>query len=379
MKGALILAASVASAAAADTVLEHMADSYIRKGWPRTSYHYGEATLYSGIEAVIAYSQNDTVTAWYQNQIEGVVLENGDIYDWNLTYYSLDDYRMGMNMLWWYERTGEEKYKTAATTIRRQLDRHPRNRAGGFWHRQPNYPNQMWLDGIFMADTFYAKWTSLFDRRNASAWDDIMVQFDTIESRTREEDTLLLVHGYDESKTAVWADPVKGAAPLVWSRAVGWYFMSLIEVLEIVPTCHPGYKRLVKYFTTLAQGLKATIDADGGWWLIMTEPYPGEERNYLESSASAMFTFGLLRGMRLGFLSEDEYLSTAETGYKTLVDRWVTENPNNGTLNWEGTVQVGSLSSNASYAYYVNVPIVRNDNRGGGSFLLAAYEWELRQ
>lgn len=349
MKGSLFFATTVASAAAADTILERMADSYIRRGAPRTSFHYGEATLYTGIEAAIAYSKNDTITAWYQNQIDGVVLNNGDILDWNLTYYSLDDYRLGMNMLWWYEQTGKEKYKKAATTIRRQLDRHPRNLAGGFWHRQPNYPFQMWLDGIFMADTFYAKWTSLFDRRNTSAWDDILLQFDTIESRTREKDTNLLVHGYDESKKAVWAHPVTGAAPLVWSRAVGWYFMSLIEVLEIVPTCHPGYKRLVKYFTTLAQGVKASQDADGGWWLIMTEPYPGEKRNYLESSASAMFTFGLLRGIRLGFLSEKEYLPAAEVGYKTLVDRWVTENPNNGTLNWEGTVQVGSLSSNASY------------------------------
>lgn len=206
----------------------------------------------------------------------------------------------------------------------------------------------MWLDGIFMADSFYAKYTSLLDSDNTTAWDDIVLQYDLIEEHCRDETSNLLFHGYDESGVASWADPETGASPLVWSRAVGWYFMSLLETIEVFPETHPGYDRLVGYFTTLAQGLKDDQDSSGGWWLVMTEPYAAREGNYIESSADAMFTFGLLRGLRFGLLAEADFSGPAEEAYTALVETFVTEN-SDGTLNFEGTVQVGSLSSDASY------------------------------
>jgi rhamnogalacturonyl hydrolase YesR len=105
-----------------------------------------------------------------------------------------------------------------------------------------------------MADVFYAKWTKLFDAGNVTAWEDIVLQWDKIEAVTRDPGgTGLLVHGFDESKTAVWADPVTGASPLVWNRAVGWYFVSLIEVLDIYPKDLPGYKQLLEYYKRLAK------------------------------------------------------------------------------------------------------------------------------
>lgn len=305
--------------------------------------------MYEGYEAAIDLTDNATLVDWYRGQIDDAIVQaNGSIKNWRPTHYSLDDYRIGNNILWWYEQTGEEKYKIAAKTIRDQLNRHPRNNEGGFWHRSPIYERQMWLDGIFMADTFYAKWTSLFDKDNATAWNDIVNQFDLIEKYTRNQTTGLLVHGYDESKSKVWADPITGAAPHVWSRAVGWYFMSLLEVLELLPKNHPGRAKLTTYFTTLAVALKNTQDKSGGWWLIMDEPYPGMEGNYIESSASAMFTFGWLKGMRLGLIKEKEYLKPAKKAYELLTKRFVKKN-DDGTLNWEGTVVVGSLSGNATY------------------------------
>lgn len=139
-----------------------------------------------------------------------IVEDDGTITDYDETFYSLDEYRFGMNALWWYDRTGEEKYLTAATTIRGMLDRHPRTPSGGFWHRSPTYPDQMWLDGIFMADTFYAKWTSLYDNDNTTAWDDIVNQYTLIETHCRNATSGLLQHGYDESFARDWADPVTG-------------------------------------------------------------------------------------------------------------------------------------------------------------------------
>ncbi|KAF3013784.1 hypothetical protein E8E14_010675 [Neopestalotiopsis sp. 37M] len=370
-----LLSVGAASAAAQTSLLAQFADSFIRRG-VEYDFGYTAATLYLGYEAAYDLTKNQTLYDWYHDQIDGVVADDGTIIDWNYTFYSLDEYkRMGNNYLYWYNETGEEKYKSAAEIVRNQLNRHPRTPTGGFWHRQPTYPDQMWLDGIFMADSFYAKWTNWFDADNTTAWDDILLQYQHIEEHTRNTTTNLLVHGYDESKKAVWADPVTGAAPLVWDRAVGWYFLSLWETLQVFPQSHAGYAQLLGYFTTLAAGLKTAQDESGGWWLIMSEPYPGAEGNYIESSASAMFVLGMLRGIRSGYIESADYLGPAQKGYNLLVDRFVVDN-GDGTLNWEGTVQVGSLGSNGTYEYYISVPLASNDYKGAGPFMLASYEWE---
>lgn len=151
---------------------KRMADSWIvNNAETQRDRWYGRAAIYSGYEAVIARTGDDELLDWYRSRIDGLVVTgDGTIPTFDETHYSLDDYRIGHNILYWYEKTGEEKYKIAAETIRGMLDRHPRTPTGGFWHRSPTYPDQMWLDGIFMADTYYAYWTSLFDAGNTTAW-----------------------------------------------------------------------------------------------------------------------------------------------------------------------------------------------------------------
>ncbi|KAL4863278.1 Six-hairpin glycosidase-like protein [Aspergillus spectabilis] len=220
-----------------------------------------------------------------------------------------------------YQRTGEEKYRLAADRICAMLDLHPRTATGGFWHRDPKYPNQMWLD------------------------DDIISQWEKIEAVTRDPETGLLVHGFDESKTAIWADPVTGASPLVWGRAVVWYFMSLIEILDIYPEHLKGYNKLLGYYKRLSLALLRAQDPNThGWWLVLSKQYVPAEGNYFESSAAAMFTYGWLAGLRRGYLDEKIYSSPAAKAYKHLIADFVKMH-RNGTLTWEGTVQAGSLNT----------------------------------
>lgn len=326
--------------------LTQMADTWIRRGVAK-DYDYTTAVLYKGFESAFEFSQNETLLIWYEDQMS-IVQENGTIDNYDYTFHSLDEYRFGMSVLYWYNRTGENKYKLAADKIRAMLETHPRNPSGGFWHRDPDYPNQMWLDGIYMADSFYAKYTSLFDNDNTTAWDDIILQYDLIQQHCNNSTSKLLKHGYDESKVAVWADPVTGASPLVWDRADGWYFVALLEGIQTFPPSHEGYNKLVGYFKDLAEGLLKAQDSSGGWWLIMDVQYAGAEGNYIESSATAMFTYGFFKGIKLGLLDEATYLEPAKKAYEMMVNKFVVE-VDDGTLNWEGTVQVGSLKGNASY------------------------------
>ncbi|TVY83008.1 Unsaturated rhamnogalacturonyl hydrolase [Lachnellula suecica] len=354
-----------------------MSDSFITRG-VTPDRHYTNAVLYRGFELAYNKTGNTTYYAYIKSQIDSFVDASGNLGgDYSTSLYSLDDLRIGPNLLFLYLSTQDERYKTAAGQLRAQLDRQPRTPLGGFWHRKPTYPNQMWLDGIYMAQPFYAQWTQLFDSSNATAWDDIILQFDLIEEHCRNKTTNLLVHGYDESKVAVWADSVTGAAPHVWDRAVGWYFMALIDVLDYLPKSHSGYERLLGYMTSLAVGVKASQDTSGGWWLVMDEPYPGMKGNYIESSATAMFTASFLKAIRLGYIESATYLETSQKAYSLMTTKFVAENGTQDTLNWEGTVSVGSLGSNGTFEYYIGVPLAENDLKGVGPSIYASYEIEL--
>ncbi|KAL4749481.1 hypothetical protein BDW72DRAFT_178129 [Aspergillus terricola var. indicus] len=369
-KSALLLA----TAANAANYTEWLAQSFFSKG-VSLSRNYAYAVLYTGVEYAYNKTGDPAYFDYIKAQIDGVLNDDGSLVDPITDTLSLDDIRIGRNFLYLWTVTGDKKYKIAADGLRKQLDFTPRNQDGGFWHRKPTYPNQMWLDGLYMASNFYAQWTSWFQPNNKTAWDDIILQYDLIEAHTRDNETGLLFHGYDASKVAVWADPVTGASPHVWSRAVGWYFVSLVELLDYFPKSHPGYKRTLKRYQSLAKAIKKSQDETGGWWLIQDPPYPSDPRNYIESSASAMFTYALLRGIRKGFIPAKDYKTVALDGYSLLKNEFLSHNAN-GTLNWEGTVQVGSLSGNGTFEYYISVPVVQNDYKGAGPFIYASYELE---
>ncbi|KAF2140479.1 glycoside hydrolase family 105 protein [Aplosporella prunicola CBS 121167] len=381
---ALASAAPAAGASAAEAHQPYstwMGDSFIAHGVNKTR-KYQEAVLYHAYDLLYTATQNRTYLTWVQEQVDGVVAADGTIDGYpDPDKDSLDDVLLGRVLLDLYAKTNGTRYKAAAAQLREQLNYQPRTPAGGFWHRRPTYPDQMWLDGIYMADVFYAQWTATFDADNATAWDDVALQFSLIEEHTRNKTSNLLVHGYDESKTAVWADPETGAAPHVWSRALGWYAMALLDVLDVLPASHSAHSSFLSWYQTLVTGLLDAQDAaTGGWWLIMDAPYPGKEGNYIESSAVAMFTFALLKGARLGYVEREDVLPAAKKAYEGMVDMFVARNgTQEGTLNWEGTVEVGSLSGNATYEYYTSVDVDENDLKGVGPFIYASLEYEALQ
>lgn len=254
-----------------------------------------------------------------------------------------------------YTATQNATAKDTLDTLRQSVGIQPQNQYGGYWYFK--YPNWSYLDGMYSLVPFMTYYTQHFDSANAPAvTDDIIHQLDLFWTHCRQNTTGLLVHGYDASKKASWAYPVTGASPFAWSRSLGWYFMALVDTLELVRSM-PGVfpKKLERYldarFVELTKAVVAAADAKTGCWYQVME-YPGREGNYIESSGSAMFTYVLYKGARLGYSpagSEQEYIDLAEKCYGYLVGAFVNEDPKNGTLAYNGTVGVCSLDSSASY------------------------------
>jgi rhamnogalacturonyl hydrolase YesR len=325
-----------------------MASSFLSKNQV-IRHTYVPAVTLEGYQKVAATNNNATLLAFASDAVSSLVSANGTVKGWNSTFYTLDDVRMGNNILHFWNSEGrkDKKYELAAHAYRQQLNRWPRSPEGGFWHRAPTYANQMWLDGIYMADQFYATYTSYFEPENVTAWNDIALQFDLIEEHARNHTTNLIYHGFDELKKAVWANPETGASPFVWDRAVGWYFVALVEVMQVYPKTLPGYARMEKYLTTLAEGVKNVQTESGGWYLLMDPELAGKEGNYIESSATALFTYAYLKGVRTGLL-DPQYKDTAFKAYELMTNEFIIYEKN-GTLSWNGTVEVGSLKGDASY------------------------------
>jgi unsaturated rhamnogalacturonyl hydrolase len=296
----------------------------------------------------------------------------GDLTQYNPLEYNIDNITPGRALLTLYRKTSEEKYKKSVELIRSQLKTHPRTKEGGFWHKKI-YPWQMWLDGLYMGQPFYAEYSLVWNEDN---WNDIANQFCWMEQHARNSKTGLLYHGWDESKQQIWANKETGVSPNIWGRAMGWYAMAIVDVLDYFPKNHPRRKDLVGILKREAEAIVRYQDKDGLWWDIID--LPGKEKNYHESSCSAMFVYGLAKGVRQGALPK-KYLEAARKGWAGIQKEFIKVLPD-GNLDWEGTVSVSGLGGNArrdgSYEYYVSEKVRTNDAKGLGPAVMAAVEME---
>jgi len=230
------------------------------------------------------------------------------------------------------------------------------------------------LDGMYSLDPFYTLDTNLYHANNSSAIKDIFFQLDILWSHCYDNSTGLLFHGYDFSKTAIWANAVTGASSHVWGRSLGWYMMAMVDTLEASTLSHQSteWLGLKAKFQQLSSAVAKAVDqASGAWWQVLDQP--GRVGNYIESSGSAMFVYSLLKGTRMGYLSD--YEQVAIRAYQYIVDSFVVKN--GSAISYNGTVAVCSLNSTASFEYYVSQPILYDSVLGSASFVLASLEFEI--
>jgi unsaturated rhamnogalacturonyl hydrolase len=278
--------------------------------------------------------------------------------------YSLDRVRPGPALLLTYERTGDERYRKAMRELVQQLEEQPRTSEGGYWHRS-TYPYQMWLDGIYMADVFAVRYGAKFGE--PKLFDEAVHQITLIHRHTHDPRTGLYFHGWDESKTRPWADKVTGTSPEIWARAVGWYAMAMVDVVDALPKDHPGREQVLPLFRDLCAALLKVQDRDtAGWYQIMDKPTG--PKNYIESSSSLMFAYAFLRGAQGGYLPP-EYREHGRRALRGMLNHKIDVKPD-GTMDIRDTVIVGTLGgAGGFYDTYMKDKIVTNDQKAIGTFM----------
>jgi unsaturated rhamnogalacturonyl hydrolase len=337
-------------------------------------WDYEQGVLLAGFE--ILYKQ--TNNAAYFNYIKKIedrfVKADGSIRTYDLTDYNIDDVAPGRLLLLLYQETKDEKYKIAAYHIREQLQWQPRTKEGGFWHKH-RYPYQMWLDGLYMGEPFYARFASMFNEKKD--FDDIANQFIWMENHSRNNTNGLLYHGWDESKQQRWANPTTGQSPEFWARAIGWYAMALVDALDYFPKDHPKQKELILILQRLAKAIESTQDATSGVWYQVIDKR-GSAGNYLEASASCMFTYALAKGVRLGYLDK-HYTTIAQKAYAGILKNFI-ETDLDGTVHLTHTCSGAGLGGtpyrDGSYEYYIKESTRKDDLKGIGPFIGASVEIE---
>ncbi len=339
----------------------------------RWTYEFG--FVLKGIERVWQNTNEEKYLTFIQQGMDNFVNADGTIRTYKLEDYNLDNILSGRDLLTLYKHTKQEKYKQAAALLREQLKQQPRTSDGGFWHKKI-YPYQMWLDGLYMGEPFYAEYAATF--HDDAAFADIAKQFSLMERHARDPKTGLLYHGWDESKQQRWADPTTGRSANFWDRAMGWYAMALVDTLDYFPAKHPQRAELLAILNRLATAVAKYQDPKSGVWYQVVDK-GGDKGNYLEASGSCMFVYALAKGVRQNYLPKS-YLAVARKGYHGILDQFV-KTDGQGQVNLEGTVGVAGLGGNpyrdGSYQYYLSEKVVTNDPKGIGALLMATSEMEM--
>jgi unsaturated rhamnogalacturonyl hydrolase len=333
---------------------------------------YEQGVMLEAIRRVGELTGDRKYFDYIRNHMDRYIRDDGTIDTYEFKSFNIDNIPPGRQLFGLYEETGEEKYRLAADLLRRQLEEHPRTNEGGFWHKRI-YPYQMWLDGIYMGQPFYAQYAAEFD--DPEAFDDIANQIIWIEQNTRDEETGLLYHAWDESRQMGWADPETGQSPHFWGRAIGWYAMGIVDVLDYFPEDHPKRNDIIEILQRMGEALLNYQDDESGMWYQIVDlgDRPG---NYLESSATSMITYSFAKASRLGYL-DGRFSNSAHRAFAGMLERKVAID-RHGLVALHDGASVGGLGGSpyrdGSFHYYINEPRRTNDWKAVGPFVYAAIE-----
>ena len=332
----------------------------VRQGKP-AHWNYIDGCMLNALLTLSEITGEAVFADFVETFVDSFVGEDGTIRTYDPAKYNLDDINEGRVLFPLYRKTGREKYRLAADRLAEQLKDQPRTWEGNFWHKRI-YPDQVWLDGIYMAQPFRALYARELGDRDYS---DIVHQIETVRRRMFDPEKGLYYHGYDASKTIFWADPTTGCSKHFWLRAIGWFATALADLMEIVddPAALDGLRPV---FTELMAGIAPYAEADTGMYYQVVDQ-EAREGNYLETSGSSMIAYAMLKGSRLGVLSQ-EYAILGKKTFDGILRRYF--KAEGADVELGGICLVAGLGPadnprrDGSYEYYISEPIVKNDAKG---------------
>ena len=325
------------------------------KGWgyAKSLYLYGEYLVYLRTKEK---RYLDHIQAWIDMHIDDKGMVNRPI--------TALDYMLPANLcLILYKETKQPKYKGCADLVRKTFDTYPRTKDEGFWHANTKSREwQLWADGVFMGMPFLVRYGRMFgDNRytDAEAVKQLLVYY----KHLNDPQTGLLWHAYDESRQQSWANKETGASAEHWARAIGWYAMTLINILDIIPKDQPGRDELIKVLNQLAAAFEKYQDKNTGlWWQVVDKgTVPG---NWLETSSSSMYTFAMWMGVKRGYLPK-RFRDVALRGYRGVLTQI--------SLDKDGMTDLANICEGTNVAdinYYFARKRNTNDFHGIGAFLI---------
>ncbi len=305
------------------------------------------------------------------------IADDGTISGYKKEAWNIDEINGGKNLLTLYSLTKKEKYKKALDKLYDQVINQPRTKEGNFWHKKI-YPDQIWLDGLYMGQPFYMEYEAVFN--NGKNKDDIYSQFFNVEKIMKDSATGLYYHGYDSSKSSFWCDKGTGLSKNFWLRSLGWFSMAMLDTLNKAPDRgSENWNHLKAMFIDLQDSMLKIQDESGMWYQVPN--FPGREKNYLETSGSAIFAYSLMKGFRTGILEDKKYQNAGEKAFNGICEKYL--NTDSGKLSLGGICLVAGLGPetnrrrDGSYEYYMSEPVVQDDAKGVGPFILAYNEYKL--
>lgn len=354
--------------------IEKFIESYLSQySRYKESWNYEDGCVFKGAIDLYRVTKEEKYLDFVLKQLEFFIKEDGDINNYQKEEFNIDNVNAGKVLFDVYEITGEEKYKKATELLREQLEKHPRTQENNFWHKQI-YPNQVWLDGLYMAMPFYARYEKDFN--SAKGFEDIHQQFVNVKKRIWDASKQLYYHGYDESRNERWCDPETGLSKNFWGRAMGWFVMAMVDTLEIMGSESPYSKDLLAMLVEAIDGLLQYQDEESGMWYQVIDAQ-NKEGNYLETSGTLMIAYSILKGVRLGYLSES-MKQWGEKAFQGCIERYLDTEKN----QLGGICGVAGLGNNpyrdGSYEYYISEKIIPNDPKGAGTFLMTYSEYLLQ-
>ena len=348
------------------THIEHacmMCDTMMRKFAapdlpPKHKFHYHQGVFLSGMLSTYKVCGEEKYYEYIKAWVDSIIYPDGSIHDFDKK--MLDDIQPGILLLYLYKRTGDERYAAALKTLMPILREWKRNEAGGFWHKE-FLPDQMWLDGLYMAGPLQAEYAAVFDEHGFL--ETAIEQAYLMKQYMTDKNTGLLFHAWDQSKKEWWADSETGLSSEIWGRALGWYAVAVLDILKFTPQDHPQRQGLVDIEYELLKSVVNYQDDKTGMWFQVVDKINRSD-NWVETSCTSLFVYAIARAVEAGILDKS-YLSYAQRGYEGIIDNSLEYQNDDALLSG---ICIGTNVCN--YTGYISRPTSTNDLHGVGAFLL---------